>query len=206
MDYQSNSNKEKKVRPSPENKVVEKVVTGKVIQKPPSLGSKFKATFFGGEFRGAMRYLAADVLLPAFRNLLVDATTKGVERVVYGESREYRRRPVDYGSRIQYNSPMLPRRSPDRPRLPDQPAYTRQIRRNTNDLVLASKEEANYVVERLLDIIETYDVASLADLYQLTGLPISPIDNKWGWTYLNQTEIKQVRDGYLIDLPPAEEI
>lgn len=206
MDYQGNSNKDKdkKVRQPREDKVIEKVVTGNVIQKPPTLGHKFKATFFGGEFKGAMRYLAADVLLPAFRNLLVDATTKGVERVVYGESSARRHRPFDYRSRVQYNSPLMAR--PERARLPDQPLYTRQTRRETGDLVLASREEADLVLERLIDIVDKYEVASVADLYELTGLPASHVDHKYGWTYLNNTEIRQVRDGFLLDLPPAEEI
>ena len=44
------------------------------------------------------------------------------------------------------------------------------------------------------------------DLYDLTGLPSAHVDNKWGWTYLTNTEIRQIRDGYLLDLPPMEEI
>jgi len=62
------------------------------------------------------------------------------------------------------------------------------------------------VVERLIDILDKYEVVSLADLYDLLGLPTSPIDNKWGWTVLKQVEIRQTREGYLIELPPLEEI
>jgi hypothetical protein len=71
MDYPSNSNKantannDKKI---PEKKV-EKVVTGAVISKKKSTGSKFKSVFFGGEFKGAFRYILADVLLPAERTV-----------------------------------------------------------------------------------------------------------------------------------------
>jgi hypothetical protein len=204
-DYQGNTHKSKQVpQTQPEDKVVEKVVTGVVVTKKKSFGQKFRSVFLGGDVKNALRYVTADVLLPAIRNLMVDATTRGVERVVYGES-AMRRRPINYGSRVQYNSPV--RR--DRAYLPDQaPARPlgRQVRRETNDLVLTSREEAELVLERLTDIIDKYGVASLADLYDLTGLPTSHVDNKWGWTYLNNTEIRQVRDGYLLDLPPVEEI
>lgn len=204
VDYQGNSHKGKEKAIAREEKKIEKVVTGEVIKQKRSFGQKFKAVFFGGEFRSASKYIAADVLFPAIRNLIVDATTKGVERVVYGESAAQRRRTPSYGSRIQYNNPI--RR--ERAYLPDQPSHSllRQARRDTNDLVLASREEAGLVLERLIDIVDKYGVASLADLYDLTGLPSSHIDNKWGWTYLNNTEIRQVRDGYLLDLPPTEEI
>ncbi len=204
MDYQSNSHKSKEEKATTPDKKVEKVTTGVVVEKKPTLGEKFKKLFFGGEFRGASKYIAADVLLPAFRNLLVDATTKGVERVVYGESAQTRRRPVDYGTRVQYNNPLSMQR--DRARLPDQPIRSRQPRRDLNDFVLASREDAALVLERLIDILDKYEVASVADLYDLTGLPSSHVDNKWGWTYLNNAEIRQVRNGYLLDLPPTEEI
>jgi hypothetical protein len=203
MDYQGNSHKSKELKPSKEDKVVEKVVTGDVVVVKRTLGQKFKAVFFGGEFKSASRYLAADVILPSVRNLIVDMTTKGIERVVYGETTA-RRRPTNYGGRVQYNNPL---RRPDRPYLPDQrPSSFSAPRRATNDLVLASREEAEVVLERLIDILDKYGVASLADLYDLTGLPSAHVDNKWGWTYLTNTEIRQIRDGYLLDLPPMEEI
>lgn len=206
MDYQGNTNKSK--TEALEEKKIEKVVTGTVIKKDKTFGHKFKEVFFGGDFRNAMRYIAADVLLPAIRNLMVDATTQGVERIVYGESSR-QRRPMwggsqGYRSRIQYNNPV--RR--DRAYLPDQSPSggSRRGRRDTEDLILATREEADNVLERLTDILDKYGVASLADLYELTGLPSAHIHNKWGWTFLNNAEIRQVREGYLLDLPPVEEI
>jgi hypothetical protein len=206
-DYTGNSNKDKEKRVAPqEDKVIEQVTTGVVVKKKPPLGQRIKTLIFGGDARGASKYIAADVLLPAIRNLVVDATTKGIERIVYGESsRPTLRRPgYDYRSRIQYNSPIM-RSDPRSPvRLPDQTPRT--MRREANDLVLASREEAELVLERLFDIIDKYEVASQADLYDLTGLPSSHVDNKWGWTNLHNTEVRQVREGFLLDLPPAEEI
>ncbi len=54
------------------------------------------------------------------------------------------------------------------------------------------------------DIIETYEVASVADLQDLVGLPSSHVDNKWGWINLHDVQIRQIREGYVIDLPQAE--
>jgi hypothetical protein len=206
MDYQSNSNKSKQ-QPIEEKKI-DKVVTGVVVKKQRTFGEKFKGVFFGGDTRSSLRYLAAEVLLPAFRNLMVDATTKGVERLVYGESMRSRRAgssyPSQYGSRIQYNSPV--RR--DRAYLPDQgpPRDVRIPRRTQDEFILSNREDAELVLERLVDCIDKYQVASVADLLDLMGQPTSHVDNKWGWTYLNNAEIRQVRDGYLLDLPPVEEI
>ncbi|MET0785913.1 MAG: hypothetical protein ABWY25_04345 [Paenisporosarcina sp.] len=207
MDYSSNSHKAREEK-RPDKPEIVKVVTGEVIQKPKTLGRKFRDIFFGGNIRLAAGYVAGDVLLPALRNLIVDATSKGVERVVYGDN-TFRRRPIEYRPRTVYNSPIYqrpdPRDSRVRPVLPDQHSH-RVTKREATDIVLSSKDEADLVVERLIDIIDKYDVASLADLYDLVGLPSSHVDNKWGWSYLNNVEVRQVRDGYLIDLPTLEAI
>jgi hypothetical protein len=73
-------------------------------------------------------------------------------------------------------------------------------------VILSSREDAERVLEQLLDIIEKYDVASWADLCELVGWPSTPIDNKWGWTYLTNVSVRQVRDGYMIDLPGLEAV
>jgi len=62
------------------------------------------------------------------------------------------------------------------------------------------------VVERLTDVVDMYEVVSVADMYDLLGLPSTPIDNKWGWTHLPNIEVRQTRDGYKISMPPVEEI
>ena len=56
------------------------------------------------------------------------------------------------------------------------------------------------------DIIDTYEVVSVADLNELVGLPTSYMDNKWGWIYLGDVQVRQIREGFLIDLPSAEPI
>jgi hypothetical protein len=210
VDYQSNARKSKadKEEVKQPEKQIEKVVTGEVVQKPKTIGRKFKDIFFGGDFKVATKYVAADVLLPALRNLIVDMTSKGIERVVYGES-SYRQRNINYPPRIQYNNPIhrtLPADPRSRGYLPGQQHMPRSDRREINDVILASRAEAELVVERLVDVIDKYEVASLADYYDLLGLPTTHVDNKWGWTFLNNIDIRQVRDGYLIELPALEVI
>ena len=214
VDYHGNTRREKDEQKKEKN--IEKVVTGEVVRKPKGIARKFKGVFFGGDFKTAMRFVVAEVLYPAARDLIFDSVIEGTRRVVYPESQNYRRRPVEYRPRIQYNNPQqynnpIYRQDP-RGHVPDQAPhiYPQQYRPNkqdlSNDIILGTREEAELVVERLIDIVDKYDVASLADLYDLLGLSSSHVDNKWGWSYLNNIEIRQVRNGYLIDLPPLEEI
>lgn len=202
-DYASNSNKkkqEKKQRP-------EKIVQGEIIQKERTFGQKLKHIFFGGEFKSAAKYIAADVLLPAARNLVVDATTKGIERMVYGET-YHRRHRIERGRpQIQYNNPIRRGFDPrERVMLPDQPPRPIGRAHQTGDIILADRTEAELVLERLTDILDKYEVVSLMDLYDLLGLESKHTDDKWGWTWLGNAHVTQVRQGYLLELPPVEEI
>ena len=93
---------------------------------------------------------------------------------------------------------------PYRANLPDQ--NRRPRRRESLDIILTSKREAENILHTMEDIIHKYDVVTVANLYEMLGLRDTPMDNKWGWVTLNGTEIRQVREGFLLDLPPAEEV
>ena len=207
MDYQGNSNKLRSGNDIPEKKI-EKVITGEVVQKKKSAGRRFKDIFFGGDFNSAIRYVAADVLLPALRNMMVDTAQKTVERIVFGENARGRGRMPEYRSHVQYNNPFRPpQQSMLYSSVQNSMRYSRpeqRSQRETNQFVLVSRSEAELVVERMSDILDKYEAVSVSDLNELLGLPTSPIDNKWGWLSLNGVEVRQTRDGYLIDLPSAD--
>lgn len=207
MDYASNSRKNKEEKEKPEKKV-DRVVTGEVIVQKKSIGRKFKDLFIEADFRSVIGYVIHDVLIPAARNTIVDASTKGIERMMYGES-AIRRRNFGPGPRLTtYHTPVnrglnsaIPARS-----APPISVAPRTMRSTREDFILSSREEGELVLERMNDIIDNFDVVSVADLNELVGYPPSHIDNKWGWSDLSGVQIRQVREGYLIDLPPVEPI
>lgn len=206
-DYQSNSKRAKETpkAKTPEKKV-EKVVVGEVVVQKKSIGRKFKDIFIEADLKSVLHYVGTDVLLPAARNMIVDSATKGVERMMFGESASRRRvYGPGGGPRVTYNSPIRrnhPGITDVRPQSPNRASS----RRSREDFILSSREEADLVLERMNDILDTYEVASMADLLDLVGLPTSHTDNKWGWVYLGDASVRQVREGYLLELPPAEPI
>ncbi len=170
-DYTGNSRKERDKKQN-QRTPQERVVSGEVVQKPKSVGRKFKDIFFGGDAKHAAQYVVAEVLLPSLRNLLVDAVTRGSERLVYGETRG--RRPTQYtnygGTRYSVGGPTNPWSRPEQSRVP-LPPRGRQNRHDINDIIVTTREEADLVMERMIDILDKYQVASLGDLYELLGLP-----------------------------------
>lgn len=212
-DYTSNSKKSKDGPRIEKHEPLEKVVVGEVIQKPKGPGRRFKEIFFGGDAKEAAKFVLADVMLPALRNLMVDAVTKGVEGMVYGDSAR-RRRPTDrvnYASRYQVTGPSsIPRSVMDlvgsgARGLPPDPRG-RTSRHDIGDIIVTDRAEADLIVERMMDVLEKYDVVALSELYELLGLETSHVDSKWGWTTMAGAQVRQVKQGYLLEFPPIEEI
>lgn len=202
-DYAGNSKKDKE-RATPPEKKIERVVQSEVVIQKKSLGRKFRDAIVEADFKSVMAYVVADKLIPAVRNTIVDVSTAGIERWIYGE-RMTRRMPGG-GPRYSYHTPVNrsplmrdPRMAPSREVGP-----RRMTRQASNDIILSSREEAELVLETMNDVIDKYEVVSVADLHELVGLPASHVDNKYGWVFLGDATVRQIREGYLLDLPPAE--
>lgn len=209
QEFPPNSKHNKKEKPDKQEKkeLVQKVVSGEVVLKRKGFGHRMHGIFLGGDFNSAIRYIAAEVLLPAFRSMVVDAASKGVERMIYGDSISNHRSLYQQQGRprMSYNSP-VDRGPRTRALLPDQPRRGQVRRPGFDDIILASQEEAKMVVERLCDVIEDYEVVSVADLNEMIGLPSTFTDNQWGWGDARFISVRPVREGYLIDLPNVEPI
>jgi hypothetical protein len=188
------------------DKVVEKVVSVDATHRPTSIGRKFKNTFVRGHMKNVGSYILGEVIVPALKNLIVDSTSKGVERIFYGDSPRKRYEPGR--PRVQYSTPIDRYTRTSRGTLPDQPPIggVSRRRQDVGEIILHSRDEADLVIERMTDIIDVYKVASVADLHDLVGLPSTYVDNKWGWENLSYANVRQIREGYLLDLPPVEPI
>lgn len=214
MDY---SKKKDPANPTKDERVkLDSVVTGTVTKRKRSIGTRIKDIFFGGDARDAISNVASEVIFPAIRNVIVDAGTEGIRRMVYGESAT-RQAPRassgvgKYGSRTTYAHPVRRPQQNPYPRdayavLPDQAPRLQPRGGIGSDIILNSRDDAALVVERMSDILDQFEKVSVADLYDLLGMPTSMQDNKWGWRVLPSPGIAQVRDGWLIELPNAEPI
>lgn len=211
-EFPGNSNKKRQEQPPPKEKKkkderpeVKKVISGEVIEKKKTFGSKIKDVFIGGEFKSATSYIAAEVLLPAVRNMIVEATTKGIERMIYGDSTP-RRSPGPGRPRVMYNSPVERYTPQSRGYLPGQSGNVRP-RHGAPDIILNTYEDAEIVVESMAEMISDYGYASLSDLKNLVELPTSYTDESWGWTTIREFSIRQNRGGgFILNIPNMESL
>lgn len=192
--YQPNSHKSKEVveeqQPVEEKKKVEKVVAGTVKTKKKSgIGKVFKS-FVSEDAKSIKTYLVGDIIVPTIKKTISDT----VDMILFGGSKKNR----SSISRVSYRS------------FYDEPRTSRDVREpvqtvgySYDDIIVESRGDAEEVLSQMNDLIDTYQVVSVADLYDLVGLTGNYTDNKYGWTNLRNADVVRVRDGYMLKLPRA---
>ena len=55
----------------------------------------------------------------------------------------------------------------------------------------------------MCELIDTYQMVKVADLYDLVGISCDYTANNYGWTNLRNASVERVRDGYILKLPKA---
>jgi hypothetical protein len=183
-----------------------RVTTGNVRRKTAPTRHRLKDSLFAEDARGVFDYILHDVLLPAAKSTLSDVVTSGIERLVYGEGNPSPRRDRSYhnyggysssGRRSRYNDPYS-----NSPRQPREYAVPRRgVPTVGEDIIFERRNDAEMVWTGLLDLIDRYGEATVADFYELVGMTSTHVDYKRGWDSLARATIDRVRNGYILVLP-----
>nr|DAX25818.1 MAG TPA: hypothetical protein [Caudoviricetes sp.] len=134
-----------------------------------------------------------DVIIPTVKNLISDTVTRGIESMLYGDSR-----PRSRNNYSDYSGYSRPKGSRDRPVERRERRSARQAEPERNEIIFDTRSDANDVIDRMSDIIDQYGQASLADLNALIGASSNFIDDNWGWTDMGSFNVRQVRDGFML--------
>lgn len=195
------NNKSSKKAPQ-EEKDLTQVATG-ATRRRRSLRKQFKETFVAGDARTATKYMMFEVVLPAARDMIVEAMHQGMEKLIFGDTRRRGATPPVSGptGHISYNryAPSSRLGGPARAL-----SRTARSRHDFDEIILDSRDEAEEVIDRLFNLVSQYESATVADLYELVGLSATHTDHRWGWTDLMGAGVSRVRGGYLLDLPEPE--
>lgn len=182
-----------------EKRVTEKVVTGTVKRKKKGLFDKFMGNIISEDAPSIKSYIFGDVLIPAIKKAISDIVTDGIDIILYGESRKGRGRST--ADRVSYRN-YYDGGSYNRPRMNERQALTAS-QYSYDDIILPSRGEAEDVLARMDELIDTYGLVRVADLYDLVGITGNYTDNKYGWTNITRAEIVRTRDGFMIKMPRA---
>lgn len=189
--YQPNSHKarEEKKEDAPK-KIVEKVVNGNVRTKRND-ARKFAEVFIAEDVKDVKSYILLDIIVPAIKRAIV-STVEGL----FGEAGS--RKGNTNASYVSYRNYSDNRN--------DRVASTNRTRTgySYNDIILDSRGEAEEVLTRMDELIDTYGEVTVADLYDLVGVTGEYTDNRYGWTSIKNAEVVRAHGGgYLIKLPKA---
>ena len=198
-EYKPNSHKSKEEQQEsvPEKKV-EKVITGTVKSKKKSEIQKFTDVFISEDVNNVKSYILLDVLAPAIKKAISDIVTNGIDMILYGESNRTKNNST--ASKVSYRN--YYDRGNDKRDYGSANSRTK-TGYSYDDIILDNRGEAEDVLSRMDELISTYGVVSIADLYDLVGVTGNYTDNKYGWTDIRSAQVVRIRDGYLIKLPKA---
>lgn len=194
-----------KKSPSTPAKNVERIVEGRVIRRKKPLGRRVKEFFLGGGEGSIWDFLREDILIPALQDTTHDVITQGAERAIFGQG-EYRGRSGRRGrsrGRTDYSRYSRDPRSREEPR---RMSHRGRANFNFEEIILDSRAEAEDVIDHLFMLIEKFDMATVADLYDMIGIESTHTDEKYGWEDLRAAGIDRISNGYLLDLPRPEPI
>lgn len=201
-EYKSNSyaSKANGQETTPDEKKVEKVVQGDVKTKKKNEFSKFASEFISEDVKNVKTYIIKDVLIPAIKKGLYDIVTTGFDMLLYGGNGG--RRSSSGASKISYTKYYDRRDDNHRSSVDRESRGTLDY----DDIVLTDRRDAEEVLIRMNEIIDRYDIVTVADLFELVGEKCPYTAHKYGWTSLRTAEVQRVRDGYLLKLPRASSI
>lgn len=207
--YPPNIRSQKKSGPTTEKKKIEQITSGVVKQQKQSWTKRLVGTLVEDDTKSVGDYIVHDVLIPAAKAMLSDMVGGGIDMLLFGGRRGSRTNREGGRSYVNYNSASY-RGGNVRDR--DQRERQRDIsrvgraRHDFGEIVLETRGEAEEVLSHLVDLTIDYDMASVADLYDLVGITSNFTDNKYGWTDLGSASVSRVRGGYLINLPKTQQL
>ena len=196
-DYKSNSHKSKEGQKT-EKRVVEKAISGTAKTRKKSELKKFTDVFIAEDVENVKTYVLVDVLIPAVKKAISDIVTNGIDMILYGSNGGFKKDSIS--SKISYRNYYDKKNNRD-PR--DSMTHRTRTGYNYDDVVFDNRGEAEEVLSRMDELIATYNVVSVGDMYDLCGITPQYTDNKYGWTNIQNASVVRIRDGYVIKMPRA---
>lgn len=203
--------KKKAASDEKETKKVDKVVTGKVIKRKTPWYSKMRNSLTGGApTKSVLEHVWFEILVPAGKDLFLDATFAGLERKVLGETRSHGRR--GYGrsrhGHTDYSRGSVLRDAIRDPRDRERGGGRTRSRnsRDFGEIILETRAEAHEVLDNMYELLSRYEQVTVGDLLDLVDEESNYTDNRFGWFDLKGADVIRIREGYLLELPRPEPI
>ena len=183
-------------------------IQGGVSLKRKTPGQRFVDRFIKTDLQTVGSTLFDDVIVPAILDMLYKAGHDALSMFIYGDTRGSRTGGLKTIGGIVRDYTSYSRDSISRTRDRDRvDIYRSEDSVKYNNLVFEIRGDAENILFNMRDYINTYDDIQIIKLYELvreqTGIqiPMNAQDAKFGWSDLTNACVRQVRGGYLLELP-----
>lgn len=200
-EYKSNSQRSREEkRDAPQEKKVEKVISGTTKRRKKNGFVKLADTFLQNDVHSVWDYVIDEILIPAAKRTFTDAVHNSVDMLIHGEtrSRDSGRGSSTRAAYYSYYDTKSDRRSSrvsTRPRSRSSYGF--------DDVVFDNRGDCEEVLDRMDEIIQASGVVSVAEYLEMAGYDPDPPDWKYGWDSLRGAVIRRVAEGYMISMPRA---
>lgn len=179
-------------------KKLDKVVTGAARTKKKSEARRFFNIFVPEDTERVKSSILVDVIVPGVKSAIADM----ISIILFGDTGRIGGRKSG-GSRIAYQKYYDDRRDDRR----DYGRPRAAVGFEYDDIIFETRGDADLVLDQLESAIAKYDVASVADLYDLAGVTCRNYTaNRYGWTDIQAAKVVRTSEGYVIRLPRAVQI
>lgn len=186
---------------------------GKVTIKNPSFGEKLKRSFVKEDLHDIRDYVVFDIVLPSIKSAIFN-TIVGTAGQIFGISvpsntfrfsngyngrqilTQHERKYRDFNSIQREDRSMI--------------KLNRYDRFYVSDFEFEYQEEADSVLEQLMDICDSRGWVSVAKFFEIAD-PDGTIEgknvytnNNFGWKEIDNASVKFNGEGYVIIMPPAK--
>lgn len=210
MEIEKLENLQQQIKSDPEPETVKKPepIKGKAVQTKKSLFSRFKEDFFKVSLKDVKDRMFDEVIMPGIKDLVYDFIVTGVGVWFFDNIRGNRKASNTSSSYTSYGS--YTNGGQNRQERPSQERKSSRVVNYSVD----SKEEAQYVISMMFEMLDSYKKVTVADYYQLLNQEVRDTDWNWGWRSLNGIDKHQERvydndekryvNRWVIELPPVE--
>ncbi len=192
--YPSNSLSQKVKPQEPQREKVKPVVKGGAVLQKKNLGEKVKDMFSLGDIKDIREYAVKQVIIPGIKTGVLAL----VEMALFGQ---VSRRSGFYGGQktnYSYISSSPQRVDIGRPTI----SQKDRASHNFQNIIFATYQDAEDVVSTLIDLVDRYGSATVADFYDAAQIEADWAAQDWGWTSFQKLEPRRIREGYIIDMQP----
>lgn len=175
-----------------------KPVSGKVIRR-----KKRKSSGMADSFDTAWQYALENVIIPATKDLVSATISNVTDTILYGRDGV---RPARSSRGVGVSRSNTRTNYQHVSSRVNTPKPTREVRatNSIDDIFFETRQDADEVLNHLFHQIDTYDVATVSDLYSKVGITPKFTDEKWGWVDLRGSTVSRTRNGFRIELPDPE--